>query len=206
MYVLQEPERRRWPTIVAEREAKHRTITPYNIAPFIDRRRFLSVSMNPPEDIGLSIIRHIILSGDRRYWSWSARKASSKGNVRKSLAYELCVDKDNLNTSIRKLQTDGIIEFARHANGQETIRLNEKCLTALAEVKWRWLMRECAPDFLSPMAENYGWQEISIQVDRYINVEQLDPARRSDVARAAKEQLKDGVEAGGSAFMIGFIR
>lgn len=195
MHVLRDPQRKQMPSIIGERDLK--TISTYQAAHNCDKGRMLAVSMQPPKYDGVRILRHILVCGDRRYWSWSATKKMSKGKIRNSLMWELNLDRGNLSRSLTPLLQDGIVEILERQNGSEVLAFSDKGRMMFAEMRWRWLLRETAPEFLQPMADNYGWQEISIQVDRYISIERLDPTRRADIIYAAKDQLKDGVEAGG---------
>jgi hypothetical protein len=195
MHVLRDPERKQMPSIIGERGAK--TISTYAAAPNCDKGRMLAVSMNPPDDVGVRILRHVLTAGDRRYWSWSATKAQSNGKVRTSLMWELNVDRGNLSRGLGPLLEDGIVEIGEKQSGCEVLLITHLGRIIFAELRWRWFLREAATEFLQPMADSYGWQEISIQVDRYVSIEEVDPTRKADVIYAAKEQLKDGVEAGG---------
>ena len=196
IHVLRDPERRRMPSVVGEREGKR--VSTYVASVNCSRRRMLAVSMNPPDDGGMHILRHILTAGDRRYWSWAATKPHARGSVRRSLAWELDMDKSNLKKSLNKLIDDEVLMLLHNQAGREVVAFTDVGRMIFAEMKWRWYLREAAPEFLQPMADNYGWQEIAIQVDRYIAVEELDASRKADVVLAAKNQLKDGVENGGT--------
>jgi len=195
MHVLREPERKQTPSLIAQRMAKN--ISTYAALPNCERYRMLAVSMQSPDDLGLRILRHILAAGDRRYWSWSATKRDTHGKVRTSLMWEVGASSGNLSKSLGPLLEDGVLAITEKDNGTELIAFTTMGKMLFAELRWRWFLREAATSFLQPLADNYGWQEVSIQIDRYVAVEQVDPSRKADVIKAAHDQLKDGVEAGG---------
>lgn len=195
MHVLREPGRNRMSSILGERRAK--TISTYAAAPNVSKNRMLAVDMQPPDATGLQVLQWILLAGDRRYWSWSAVKAQAGGNIRNSLQYELGVDKSNMARSLRKLLDDGVVSVGEKQDGRQWIAFTELGRLVFAEAEWRWKLRNWVPE-LQPFADDYGWQEIGFQVAHRIVVDGLDETRRADVIFAAKDQLKDGVEAGGA--------
>lgn len=194
MHVLQDPQRRYLPSLLAERHGKN--ISTYKAAPHTIKGRMAVVTMNSPDDVGLRILQWILVAGDRRYWSWSAIKAQASGNIRASLQYELGVSRSNLARALRKLLDDGIVQIGKRQDGREWIAVTDLGRIMFAEIDWRWKLMECVPE-LEPMAANYGWQEISVQVAQKMLVDGYDETRRADIIAAAKEQLKDGVENGG---------
>jgi len=195
LHVLRDPKRKQKPSLVAQRMAK--SVSTYAAQPNCDKPRMLAVSMNPPDAVGMGILRWILSAGDRRYWSWSATKRASHGKVRTSLMQELRVPSGNLSRALRPMLEDGIVEITEKDNGVEVITITPLGRLIFAEVKWRWLLMDADEAFLQPLADNYGWQEISLQISDYILVEGLDPTRKADVIKAAHAQLKDGVERGG---------
>lgn len=180
---------------MGERRAK--TLSTYAAAPNAFKHRMLAVDMAPPDAFGMNVLQWILLAGDRRYWSWSAVKAQSGGNIRNSLQYELGIGKSNMARSLRKIIDDGVVQVGQKQDGREWIAFTELGKVAFAEVEWRWKVRNWVPE-LQPMADDYGWQEVCFQVAHRIAVDGLDENRRADVIFAAKDQLKDGVEAGSS--------
>lgn len=190
-----DPDRRRMPSVAAERRISPRAashLTMFAVAPYVDKGRLLTVSMNPPDDVGLRIIRFIVTAGDRRYWSWKATRANARGNVRNSLMWELGVVKQNLHRGLTPLLEDGVLEIDVDSTGKEFIRFTPLGKMIFAEVEWRWKLRSALPD-LDRLAASYGWQELSLQIDRRMSVESYEYERRADIIHAAKEQLKDGV-------------
>jgi hypothetical protein len=152
-----------------------------------DKQRMLAVSMSPPDDLGLRILRWILVAGDRRYWSWTATKKGSHGKVRTSLMRELRASSGNISNSLRPLLEDGVLEITKRSNGNETIAFTLLGKRLFAELQWRWLLMDADEAFLQPLADSYGWQEISIQVDRRISLNGADPTRRVEVIAAIHE-------------------
>ena len=195
MHVLRDPQRKQEPSLIAQRQAE--TISTYAAASYCGRGRMLAVSMNPPDATGLQILHHILTAGDRRYWTWTATKHQSGGFIRRSLCWELNLDPSNLNKALARLIDDGVVEIVEKQTGREALAITNLGKMLFAEVRWRWYLRDSVTAFLQPMADNYGWQEISIQVDHYMTIKDMDKTRKADVIFAAKEKLKDGVDGGG---------
>jgi len=173
---------------VAMRDSK--TISTYAALANCDRGRMLAVSLAAPPDVGLRLLQFILAAGDRRYWSWSAKKRQSHGKVRTSLMWELNVDRGNLSRALAPLLEDGVLEITEKDNGVEVITVATVGKVIFAELRWRWFLRDSAPDLLVPIADLIGWSEVSLQLDEYIDVEGLDSTRRADVVTAAHAKFK----------------
>jgi len=183
MQALQEPTRKLRLSLIAERAA----LSAFAALRFCDKPMMVDLSMNPPSDMGMRILRHILVSGDRRYWSWTATKKEARGKVRSSLMWELRTSSGNISTSLGPLLEDGVLEITKRANGNETVAFTPLGKMLFAELQWRWFLLEADPEFLQPLADSYGWQEISIQVDKRISFNGADPTRKVEVIAAIRE-------------------
>jgi len=192
LHVLREPTRKQKLSLIAQLQAE--TISTYAAASYCGKGRMLAVSMNPPDAMGLQILHHVLTAGDRRYWTWTASKHQSGGFIRRSLCWELNLDPSNLNKALARLIDDGIVEIVEKQTGREALAITQLGKMIFAEVRWRWYLRDTVTAFLQPLADNYGWQEISIQVDHYMTIKNMDKTRKADVILAAKERFKDGVD------------
>lgn len=194
LHVARDPKRKYLPAQAAEIKAKR--LTTYAVLPNLNKQRLQLAGMAPPDDVSLRILMWIVSAGDKRWWSWSATKREARGKIRNSLQWELGADPAHVSRSVRRLLTDGVVEIVEKHDGRELIRFTDLGKVVLAEVDWRHKMRNAVPD-LEPLAAQYGWQELSLQIDRFMVVEGLDYDRLADIRYAAKTQLGEGVSEGG---------
>jgi len=175
-------------SMAAERGSK--TISTYAALANCDRGRMKAVEMDFPNATGLRLLTFILASGDRRYWSWAAKKRRTHGKVRTSLMWELNVDRGNLSRALAPLLEDGTLVITENDSGIEVITIAAMGKMTFAELRWRWFLRDSAPELLVPIADLIGWYKVSRQVDYHISVEMLDPTRRADVVAAAQAEFK----------------
>jgi hypothetical protein len=100
------------------------------------------------------------------------------------------VDRGNLSRALAPLLEDGVLEITEKDNGVEVVSIATVGKVIFAELRWRWFLRDSAPELLVPIADLIGWSEVSLQLDEYIDVEGLDSTRRADVVTAAHAKFK----------------
>lgn len=191
MHAAEDPDRKYLPSQIALRNAK--SVTAMHAAANLIGGRWEAMSMKELTERERRVMQFILLHGDRRYWSWSARRSNAKGKVRYSLREELSMDKDNLNRVVRGLLACDVVGVRPDQQGKEVIYCTDTFKMLAAEVAWRWKLHHAIPE-IHAMASMYGWQELSIQIDRRMMVEELDFDRRADLVLAAKTQFEEGVE------------
>lgn len=149
------------------------------------KRRMELVGMQPPRAEGLAVLQWILSAGDRRYWSWSATKPEAGGSIRKSLQYELGIDKDHLNRALRPLIADGVLEIGTKQSGSEYIAFTELGKVLFVELEWRHKIRDAVPQH-RPQVEAMGWHAASVCIGERIKAESLDRRRKADIVYALK--------------------
>jgi predicted transcriptional regulator len=189
MHAIGDPERARRPSVQSERLAK--TIRPGNVLRHVDSRRLKAVSFNPPDEVSLRIMRWILTAGDSRYWSWTATKRDSDGLVRNSLAYELCTAKSHIKASLKRLLDDELMIVKETQDGREKVEFTLRGKVLLAEASWRHQLRDWMPGERDRF-EAFGYQEVSIVVDRALLINKLEHDIKKDVIWAATEGYAEG--------------
>ena len=167
MHVLRDPDRERTPSIVATaRLAK--TISTYAALPNCTKQRMLAVSMNPPDAVGM---RHPPVTSWRQETAGTGRGAPRGRTPTARCARRSCrswespagTSAHGSGPTARRRGAGDHREGQRrrgdhhHAAGQD--RSSPSCGGVGS-------CSDAAPEFLQPLADNYGWQEISLQVDR----------------------------------------
>jgi hypothetical protein len=176
------------PSIYAESRAK--VVRPIQVAKHVSKQRMLSVHMNPPDEVGVRILQWILLAGDSRHWSWSATKRNANGLVRNSLAYELAVAKSHVKAALEKLLDDKVVSVSVKQDGREILHVTHLGKIIFTELEWRHNVRDWMPD-LAPMADTYGWQELSVAVDRQLKINDMDPTK-ANIDWCSREVFSEG--------------
>jgi hypothetical protein len=190
LHVAKEPNRSL--TLSQAAEVRVKKLSTYAVLPNLSKQRMLMVDVCPPDDVALRTLTWIVAAGDKRYWTWSATKREARGKIRNSLQWELGADKAHVSRAVKRLLDDGVAKITEKVDGREIIHVTPLGRLVFAEIDWRHKLRNAVPE-LERIAAVYGWQEISLQIDRYMVVEGLDYDRRSDIVYAAKTQLEHGV-------------
>lgn len=151
----------------------------------VTTRRWRDVGLVAPTGEAWRIAHWVMAAGDRRYWSWAARRSTWNGSIRRSLEDSLCADKDNINKGLAQLRRAKVIDEGRAANRDETLTLNMKWRLTMCEIDWRWRIRHALPG-LEDAFVNVGWGVISQQVDDVMAEEGLDPHHQRDIVRAMR--------------------
>jgi hypothetical protein len=171
-------------SIWAERRAE--TISVFAALPQFDVRRLKAVGLTPPSGDVVSVVSWVIMCGDRRYWSWGARKPEHCGTISRSLQYELNLDKKNVNEAIRFLREREMITITLDTSGREILTLQYSIKLLAAESEWRWFIRGSINSIEEELDLPDSWAERSIAIDKYMLAKDLDHQRRPAVASAAR--------------------